>query len=283
MAETFAEGLDLPRPVRIVARRRESEDVFSIVLEPEGPFRYVPGQFNMLALPGVGEVAISIAPAPGDDGTGACGRIQHTIRIVGRVTRALAALPAGAVIGLRGPFGRGWPVAEARGRDLVLVSGGLGLAPLSPVMEYVLARRGDYGRVTLLHGIRRPGELFFRDRIDRWRAAPGTEVLLATDHADAHWQEHVGVVTTLFDVVELDPQRTVAMTCGPEPMMRFTAIHLLHKRGMAPERIFLSEERNMQCGVGRCGHCQIGPRFVCTDGPVFALPELGRYLKVEGF
>jgi NAD(P)H-flavin reductase len=242
----------------------------------QAAYRSEPGQFNMLLVPGVGEVPISVSAAPGEQPG-----IGHTIRFVGLVTRVLERLRPGDVLGLRGPYGTGWPLALARGRDVLVVAGGLGLAPLRPVVRALLAQRGEYGRLVLLYGSRQPADLLYRREYADWQRQ-GLEVLVTVDRADETWSGRVGVVPALLGRVSFDPARTVAFTCGPEVMMRFAVSELLARR-LSPERVFLSIERNMQCGVGLCGRCQLGPYFVCKDGPVFASQRISRFIRQEHF
>jgi NAD(P)H-flavin reductase len=257
----------LPAVVRVRGFRPETHDTFTLTLDaPDGPgarFAFLPGQFNMLYGFGLGEVPISMSgdPAEGD-------AVVHTIRAVGSVTHGLAALRPGDAVGVRGPFGSSWPVEAARGGDLVLVAGGIGLAPLRPVIYHVLRHRGEYGRVALLYGARTPADVLFREELQAWQGRGDFEVLLTVDKADPSWRESIGLVTALFARVEFDPEGTTGMICGPEVMMRFSAVEFA-KRGVSAHRLYLSLERNMQCAVGFCGHCQFGPSFVCMDGPVF--------------
>jgi len=256
-----------PVRYRVERNRRETHDTYTLDLVPAdgGPtMPFAPGQFNMLYLFGVGEVPISISGDPGDARS-----LVHTIRAVGGVTRAMRALAPGDVVGVRGPYGAPWPVEAAKGEDVVLVAGGIGLAPLRPVLYSILARRREYGRVSVLYGTRTPADILFRRELLRWRARFDLEVFVTVDRSAAGWTGNVGVVTTLVRRAPFDPHDTVAMLCGPEIMMRYGALEL-ERHGVSPERIYLSMERNMHCAVGLCGHCQFGPTFVCKDGPVFA-------------
>lgn len=266
-----AEAL-VPAPCRIRSVTPETADTFTLALEVGGGYRFAPGQFNMLYVFGVGEVAISVsgdpaAPAP----------LVHTVRAVGSVTRAMQRLGPGDALGVRGPYGRGWPLDAARGRDLVLVAGGLGLPPLRPVVYHVLRHRQDFRRVALLYGARTPDDMVYRDELESWRWH-GLPVHLTVDRADRKWPEHIGLVTKLLPRAVLDPPATVAMLCGPEIMMRVTA-RALERAGVPPGQIHLSLERNMKCGVGLCGHCQYQPLFVCKDGPVHAFDRLADLLE----
>jgi NAD(P)H-flavin reductase len=261
-----------PLVARVTARRRETADVWTLEIEAEGLQAGEPGQFNMLTAFGVGESAISVS------GEGARpGRVAHTIRAVGPTSRALAALRPGAALGVRGPFGAGWPMAAAEGRDVVLVAGGLGLAPLRPALRRLAAQRRRYGRVLLLYGARSPAEIIYRRELERLRARLDLDIEVTVDHAGSDWRGHVGVVTTLLGRASLSPERTLAFVCGPEIMMRF-AIAALKDAGLAEADIRLSMERNMRCAIGHCGHCQFGPVFVCRDGPVFGYERVAAFL-----
>jgi NAD(P)H-flavin reductase len=229
----------------------------------------------MVYAPGVGEVAISISSDPDDFD------LEHTIRIVGRTTRVIDGLESGDVVGLRGPYGNGWPLRESRFKDLLVVTGGLGCAPVTGAIEYVFRRRASFGHVTILHGVKKAADLVHHSRFEAWRREPDTTVLLTADQPDRAWRDRSGVVTELFDEVEIDPGRTVVLMCGPEVMMHY-AIRHLRTRGVPDDRIFLSLERNMKCAVGLCGHCQLGPEFVCKDGPIFPLSKVARFFGVRG-
>lgn len=257
-------NLWVPRFLPIRAVRRETADVATFTLDPgAAPLPFRPGQFNMLTVPGVGEVAISISGDPD-----APDQLIHTVRAVGGVTKRLVGLEAGASLGVRGPFGTAWPTEAAEGSDVVLIAGGIGLAPLRPAIYEVLARRERYNRVIVLYGARRPEDLLFLDELRQWRGRFDTRVEVTVDASGPGWQGPVGVVTRLLHQVPFDADEAVVMTCGPEIMMLF-AIRELRKLGVPAEQIWLSMERNMQCAVGLCGHCQWGPHFVCRDGAVF--------------
>jgi NAD(P)H-flavin reductase len=271
----------LPLEARVVERIQESPGLFTLRLALTDPaaqaaYRFEPGQFNMLYLHGVGEVAISIVSDPTDEHI-----IDHTIRQVGRVTNGLAGLQAGDRIGLRGPFGRGWPVQQVQGRDLVIVTGGLGCAPVVSAIEYVLRRCGEYGRVNIVQGVKHADDFIWRERYDRWAGCPDTRVLIAADVGTPLWPWHVGLVTELFDQLDFDPAKASVMMCGPEGMMRAVAKDMLALQ-VPPADIWLSMERNMQCAAGHCGHCQFGPKFVCKDGPVFSYDQIAHLLQVKG-
>ena len=262
-----------PRPYRVARARREIGDTYTLDLAPaEGNpgCTFEPGQFNMLYVFGVGEVPISISGDPAAHDT-----LAHTVRDVGAVTRAITKLKKGDVLGVRGPFGSSWPVETGQGRDVVIVAGCIGLAPLRPAIYSILARLEEFGKVALLYGARSPAEVLYTRQQDRWRRS-GLDVQVTVDRADQDWPGEVGVVTRLVPRVRFDPSNTIAMICGPEIMMRFT-IADLEKLGVEEERIFVSMERNMKCAVGFCGHCQLGPTFVCKDGPVFPYSQLKQF------
>jgi NAD(P)H-flavin reductase len=264
----------VPRIARVRQRRREGPEVWTLDIEPEEAHGtvFAPGQFNMLTVFGVGEVPISFSGDPTNPGL-----FMHTIRAVGPVSTALTRLGPGDVVGLRGPFGMGWPMAETVGRDVVVVAGGLGLAPLRPALCRLLAERNRYGKIVLLYGTRSPGEILFRREIEAWRRRLDIDIEVTVDHAVGDWHGHVGVVTTLIPRAAFDPLHAISLVCGPEVMMRF-AIAALRDAGVAAEAIHLSMERNMKCAIGLCGHCQFGPVFVCRDGPVFRYDRVSSLL-----
>ena len=264
----------LIHPATIVEKIRESDDINTYRLQlvdeqVRARFRFAAGQFNMVYLFGVGEVAISIDSIANEPGF-----LDHTIRIVGRVTKGIADLKSGDVLGIRGPFGQGWPLDEARGRPVVIVTGGLGCAPVVGAIESIFRRRAHYGPVKILHGVKTPHDLLYRERFNAWRHVPDTEVLLASDQPDKAWHHHVGVVTELFEQVSTDPATSIVLMCGPEIMMRL-GVPILMRGGIPSTSIYISLERHMECGIGLCGHCQMGPYFLCKDGPVM------RYDRVE--
>lgn len=264
----------LPVAMPIARAVRELPDVFTWTFDVPGGFAFLPGQFNMLYAHGVGEVPISIS---GDPGTPA--RLVHTIRAVGSVTRVMAALGEGDVLGVRGPYGSAWPVDQARGRDVLVIAGGLGLAPLRPVILHVLGHRADYGRVTILYGARTPADLLYRGELEAWRGRFDLRVEAIVDRAGRDWHGPVGVVPQLLESVTIDRDDAV-FVCGPEVMMRF-AVRGLENRGVPRDAIWISMERNMQCGVGLCGHCQLAGSFVCKDGPVYRFDRIAPYLQVR--
>jgi NAD(P)H-flavin reductase len=277
MAEAGISDPYVPRLYRVGGVRRELSDTVTLKLvSPSGPRpRFEAGQFNMLYVFGVGEVAISMSGDPADEAT-----FLHTVRAVGAVSGALAKLKAGDEIGLRGPYGTGWPVRAAEGSDVVIVAGGLGLAPLRPAIYAILANRGRYGRVSILIGSRNPSGLLYRREVERWRKRLDIDIAVTVDHADSGWRGHVGVVPDLIPRAVFDPPDTVALVCGPEIMMRF-AVGTLRDTGVPAERIYLSIERNMKCAIGHCGHCQFGPAFICKDGPVMRFDKIAPIFAVR--
>ncbi len=258
-------------PLRVLAARRETPDVMTVTVDAagRGGLPFAPGQFNMVYAFGIGEVALSLSGDPARPGVAV-----HTIKAVGAVTEALCRLRRHTMLGLRGPYGHPWPLDEVQGADIVLVAGGLGMAPLRPVAYRILAERRRYGRVALLVGARTPADLLFRHELFRWQARGDLQVAITVDRAGTEWNSRIGVVPALIAELELDWSNTVAFVCGPEVMMRF-AVRELGRRGLRDERIYLSMERNMKCAVGFCGHCQLGPSFICKDGPVLRYDRLG--------
>ncbi len=272
----------LPWEARIVERIQESPGLFTLRLQlsdaaAQGDYRFAPGQFNMLYLHGAGEVAISIVSDPEDESL-----IDHTIRAVGRVTRGLEQLKAGERIGLRGPYGRGWPLAAAEGRDIVVITGGLGCAPVVSVIEYIARRRHQFGRLNIVQGVKHSSDLIWRERYAAWSRLADTRVLLAADAGEPWWPFHIGRITDLFGQLQFDPRRVSVMMCGPEGMMRVAARNM-GAAGVNDTDIWLSMERNMQCALGHCGHCQYGAKFICRDGPVFSFDEVRELFEVKGF
>jgi NAD(P)H-flavin reductase len=266
-----------PRIFQVVRKRQDTQDTWTVWLEPEdgAHLQFGAGQFTMLQAFGAGEVPISIS---GDPST--IGLLQHTIRDVGGATRALVAAQPGQSLGVRGAFGHGWEVADGMGGDVVLVAGGIGLAPLRPALLAVLARREDYRRVILLYGARRPEELLYEPELEKWRGRLDLEVAVTVDNAEPSWRGQVGLVTQLIPRAQLDPERTLALVCGPDLMMRYVA-GSLRDVGVPADRVRLSMERNMKCGIGLCGHCQLREFFLCVDGPVLPLSRLERLLTIR--
>lgn len=264
-----------PALVRISEVSRETADTCTVITEAsngEALPTFAPGQFSMLYAYGVGEVPVSISGDPAVQN-----RLVYTIRSVGAVSHALIGSGAGDSIAMRGPFGTSWPVEEAKGRDVLLVAGGIGLAPLRPAIYHIVRNRSDYGRVMILYGARHPRELLFTKQLKAWSALPDTQVLTTVDSGGSSWRGRVGVVTKLFGFARLRPERATVMTCGPEIMMRFV-VRELKSRGFDGDQIYLSMERNMKCAVGFCGHCQMGPYFICKDGPVFSYPQIRHWM-----
>jgi NAD(P)H-flavin reductase len=256
----------LPQRYRVQRVRREIPDTFTLELEPadgSGIPPFATGQFNMLYVFGVGEVPISISGNPAQPKP-----LVHTTRAVGTVTKAMRELKPDDVIGVRGPFGSHWPIEHAQRKDVVIVAGGIGLAPLRSAMYHIIAQREKYGKVALLYGARTSADILYRRELEHWRGRFDLEVYITVDNATDAWHGSVGVVTKLIPRASFDPGNTIAFVCGPEVMMRFTVAEF-EKRGVASEHIYISMERNMKCAVGFCGHCQYGPHFVCKDGPVF--------------
>lgn len=259
-----------PEPCRIRSVERELEDTFTLEIEPpETGWSFRPGQYAMLYAFGIGEVPISISGDPGDST-----KITQTVRAVGAVTDALTTLKPGDVVGVRGPYGTSWDTKAAEGRDLLIIAGGVGLAPLRPVVLDVLAHRDRYENVTLMYGARSPSDLLFASQLQEWRSRFDFEVLITVDHADQTWRGPVGVVTSLIGRSSFDADEAVAFVCGPEVMMRFT-VQDLERRGFTDDRLYVSRERNMKCGIGLCGHCQIGRFFLCKDGPIMPCAQMG--------
>jgi NAD(P)H-flavin reductase len=274
--EQVARGAMTPLPYRVVRRRRETTGVYTLELEPVQdeilPIR--PGQFTMLYAFGVGEAPISTSGAAAADG-----RLVHTIRAAGAVTRALCAGRPGDIVGVRGPFGNTWPVAKAHGKDVVLVAGGIGLPPLRPVVYHLLEHREDFGNVVILYGGRSPDDLLYRAQLEKWRARLDVTLDVTVDTAGPEWHGRVGVVTKLIPRAPFDPDNAVAMIVGPEIMMRFAAEALI-ARGTPAEQVWISMERTMRCGIGLCGHCQLGTTLICRDGAVYRWPDLEPMLGV---
>lgn len=272
----------MPMVAEVIDRIQESDKIFTLRLSLHNPeqrqeYRFTPGQFNMLYLHGVGEVAISIASDPDEPHI-----LAHTIKMIGRVTKAMDRLIVGSQIGLRGPFGQSWPLIQAEGGDILVVTGGIGCAPTVGVINYVLMRRHRYGKLTIIQGVKHADDLIWRERYDYWRTFPNTQVLVAADHGGPLWPFRVGPVTEVFDDAGIAPDDTTVMMCGPEGMMIAGTKDLL-ERGVPEQRIYLSMERNMQCAVGHCGHCQFGAQFLCRQGPIFQYPDVKPLLGIKGF
>lgn len=272
----------LPHWAEIVRVTPEAEGIATYWLRFEDPavqaaYRFQPGQFNMVYLPGYGEAAISMSSDPlADDRL-----VGHTIRFMGNVTQNIRRLKTGDILGLRGPFGTAWPLEQAEGQDIVIACGGIGLPPLRPAIYHIIRNRQKYGKVILLYGARTPKDLMYPAEYDSWQKA-GIDLHVTVDRGDENWQGQVGVVPMLFYRFRLEAQKSAVLTCGPEIMIRFVIFEALARR-IPSERIYVSLERNMKCGQASCGHCQVGPYFVCKDGPVFRFDALEKYINVEEY
>jgi NAD(P)H-flavin reductase len=274
-AELGPVGTFVPAPFRVADRRQDTADTWTVTLEPLGDgFGVAPGQFVMVYAFGIGEVPISVSGPPEHAGE----PVVLTIRAVGAVTSAICASEPGAVLGIRGPLGNDWPIESAAGGDVIVVAGGIGLAPLRPVVLHALARRPAFGAVSVLYGARTPGDLLYTDELEAWRDRLAVEVTV--DAADPSWEGRVGVVPKLVERADFRPEAVHAFVCGPEVMIHFT-VEALRARGVPDERIFLSLERDMRCGVGLCGHCQLGPTLICRDGPVYTQAQVAALMEVR--
>ena len=268
----------VPVPFTVRERKSETADTVTLVLTPtqaSPALSFLPGQFNMLYLFGLGEVPISIC---GD--TKVTDRYLHTIRAAGKISRALCDAVPGTSVGVRGPYGVGWPIHEAFGRDIVIVAGGLGLPPLRPLLNELMPNRGRFGRIEVIYGAKTPKDLVYYDEVQRWRARSDLRFQTTVDTAGRDWYGDVGVVTTRLPDSRFEPKDTVAYLCGPEIMMKLTSRALV-ARGVPATSIWVSLERNMKCALGLCGHCQFGPEFVCRNGPVLSYALLERALNVR--
>lgn len=258
---------------RIINVVPDYDGVVTLEIEAPDAENTSPGQFTMLYAFGVGEIPISISRIT------ARGTYLHTIRDVGAVSKALVQCEPGASIGMRGPFGTGWPVDEVKGKDVVLIAGGLGLAPVRPVIDHILAHRSDYGTFRILYGTRSPETILFGPELDKWHTADRTKVKTTVDFAGTHWNGRVGPITPLLSLTSVADD-AVYMMCGPEVMMRVAARTLLNN-GVGEDQLYLSMERNMKCALGLCGRCQLGPAFICRDGPVFRYDRIRSLLSVR--
>lgn len=272
----------LPGEVEIMKLTRESSTIFTLHLrftdkEQHKQFQFSPGQFNMLYLYGVGEVAISIVSDPKKKTL-----LSHTIRAVGRVTKAMQKLQVGDRLGIRGPFGVGWPLQKVKGKDVIVLTGGLGCAPSVSIINYILRRRSQYGKLSILQGVKHSEDFIFRKQYAKWQKSPHTQVYIAADQAGPKWPWSVGYVTDMIEQIVIQPNNSVVMMCGPEMMMN-TAVNVFTQKGILENDIYLSMERNMECGIGHCGHCQYGGLFICKDGPVFAYSQIKELFKEPGF
>ncbi len=273
----------LPHTAIILERIQETPTIFTLRLrfrdkQVQDDYHFEPGQFNMVYLPGGGEVPISISSDPYNQT-----HFDHTIRTVGRVTTALSQLKVGDAVGIRGAFGRSWPLNLAENKDVILLTGGLGCAPVASVTRYMVKRREQFGWLNIMQGVKHTDDLIWAEQYDVWAQLANTEVILAASEEKAmggHW--HSGHVTNLIDKAKFDPANTIVMMCGPEPMM-WAAINPLKDKGVPEDAIWLSMERNMQCAVGHCGHCQYGEHFICKNGPVFPFSEIHSLFGKAGF
>ncbi len=270
----------LPVPARILEVCEENFNTRTFVMQIEDEYarrayRWLPGQFNMLYVPGVGEAAISLSSDADEPQT-----LGHTIRVVGAVTRAIERLGRGGIVGLRGPFGRGWPIERLDGGDVVMVAGGIGLAPLRPVVYWLRRNRERFRRVVLLFGCRSPDDRVYADELEQWQSDNVIDVLVTVDNASGGWIGPVGVVTNLLRRIRVNAARTTVMVCGPRVLNRAAAWNFMQLHVPA-EQVYLSLERNMNCGYGQCGHCQRAGKFVCKDGPVFAYSEIADTFTTE--
>lgn len=270
----------VPVPARILKIHQENFNTKTFTVEfvddyLKGAYRFVPGQFNMIYVPGLGEAAISISSNPEEPGT-----LDHTIRLVGTVTRALGRMKEGDIVGLRGAFGTGWPMEKLKGRDVLIMAGGIGLAPLRPVIYWLRNHRDYCGRVVLLYGCRTPEDRLYAQELEQWEKERRIDVLVTVDNATAEWTGPVGVVVNLMRRVKVNAQRTTVLVCGPRMLNRVAAWGFLQAHVPASD-VYLSLERNMNCGFGRCGHCQYGSKFVCRDGPVFRFDQIAELFGKE--
>ncbi len=274
LAEPAIPGVMVPQPFRVLSRSQDTVDTFTLAFDAvrgEAPL-IAPGQFMMVYAFGIGEVPISVS------GLSERGEVVLTVRAVGAVSRAICASKEGSVLGMRGPLGTSWPIAGAAGGDVVVVAGGIGLAPLRMLIRDVIASRPGFRTFSVLYGARNPGELLYLEELESWRDA--AEVAVTVDHADSAWHGQVGVVPKLVNAAHFAGNSAHAFVCGPEVMMDFTAQALL-SRGVPPTQIHLSMERHMDCGVGLCGHCQLGPTLICRDGAVYTYAEISRWMRVR--
>lgn len=263
-----------PLTATILDVKKETDDVNTYKLRlRKNNFSFKPGQFSMLGFPGWGEAAFSFSSLPSSEG-----HFSHTIRAVGNISTHLAELGKGATVQIRGPFGNGWPLNEAKGRDILVVAGGIGMAPLRPLILALLKEKKEFGKLAILYGARTPGDLLYLSELSKWSRRKGLQVLLSVDEVSRgkKWEGRKGVVTTLFDEVDISYGEAVAFICGPEIMMRFVARGLM-LRGQSSSDIYVSLERRMKCGIAQCGHCQIGAKYVCKDGPVFSYRDIRRF------
>ncbi|MBM3135161.1 MAG: oxidoreductase [Chloroflexi bacterium] len=269
----MTQGISLfqPRWAEIVRTEpmTEKERFFQLHLKDGSSLGHTPGQFVEVSLFGIGEAPISISSAPARNGD-----FELCVRAMGDVTNALHRLSPGALVGIRGPFGHGFPVDQMRGKDILFTAGGLGLVPLRSLINTVLDQRQDFGRVLILYGCKNPSEILFRHELAQWEKRDDVEFHLTVDRGDATWTGNVGVITRLFPKITVDPHKTVAVIVGPPIMYKFVLIEVLANKGIPEDQIYLSLERRMKCGVGKCGHCQMNHIYVCQSGPVFTYDQI---------
>ena len=266
----------IPVEAELVDKRVETSDTTTLIYKSgQNKHSFLPGQFNMLFVPGIGEVPVSISGSPAKDN-----EIIHTVRDVGAVTSHIVHSKIGSRIGLRGPFGLGWPAEKGHGKDVTVIAGGIGLAPLRPLIYKLIQDRDKYKKVNILYGTRTPGDLLYREELHEWLARFDIHVEISVDRDDADWHGHVGVITRFIPLTDFDAQNSVAMICGPEIMIRYS-VRELQALGVPDSDIYVSMERNMRCGIGHCGHCQFGPDFVCKDGPVFPFDSIKKLFMVK--
>jgi sulfite reductase subunit B len=272
MASTANQDIYLPAMATITksSAMTEMEKFFEITLDSGADLGHMPGQFVEVSMAGIGEAPISISSSPDKKG-----KFDLVVRNVGRLTNAMHALPDNARIGIRGPFGTTFPVDtdEIKGKDVVFVCGGIGLVPVRSAINYVLNRRDEYGKVSILYGTKTPADRLFADELDQWAKRDDVNFMETVDRADEQWRGNVGVITTLIPQVEMDPEKTVVIVCGPPVMYKFVLIELTDLN-IKEENIYVSLERRMKCGVGKCGHCQINSYYTCLDGPVFKYTDV---------
>ena len=263
----------IPQEAEITKIKAEARDVATYTLvfrdrDVREKYGFEPGQFNMVSLPGIGEAPISISSSPLQPGA-----LDHTVRVVGRLTASLSRLKVGDALGIRGPYGRPWPLNVIENKDVAVIVGGTGCACVKPAINILIDHIVKFNSATVLYGSKNPQELLFADEFNRWQES-GVDLHLTVDRGSSlDWPFHVGVVTTLFDQLKPASSKSLALISGPDIMMRFCLIDLV-KRGWSPKQIFLSLERRMDCAIRMCGHCQLGPKYVCQDGPVFCYDEI---------
>jgi sulfhydrogenase subunit gamma (sulfur reductase) len=273
--------IHFPRPAKIIKRTQETKTIFSLDMAfvdmgLQMEYSFQPGQFNMIYLHGAGEIPVSIVSDPRDGHY-----LKHTVRVVGRVTQALSRLNADDTVGVRGPFGTGWPLQQSVGKDIIFFTGGLGCAPVVAAIKYVLKRRSEYAKVIIIQGVKHADDLIWKQQYQQWQKESDVQIYLAADVANKGWQGHIGPPTELLTQADFDPKNCTFMLCGPQPMM-IAVCQQLKTKGVSKQDIWLSLERNMHCGNAQCGHCQIGPFFACKQGPVFNLSGVMPYLEKAG-